>query len=119
MRLESRINPKFLTLSENRISCVPTMTDDGKQWYEDREDVEKRMASVLSSLSLSWLLHTHAFMSSVLNCFYARFDFTDFSAERAATLAEVNRMEQRGGFDIGGDESVLQASKPTQCLWPV
>ena len=34
-------------------------------------------------------------MSSVLNCFYARFDFTDFSAERAATLAEVNRMEQR------------------------
>ena len=30
-----------------------------------------------------------------LNCFYARFDSTDFSAERAATLAEANRMEQR------------------------
>ena len=30
-----------------------------------------------------------------LNCFYARFDSTDFLAERAATLAEVNRMEQR------------------------
>ena len=30
-----------------------------------------------------------------LNCFYSRFDSTDFSAERAATLAEVNRMEQR------------------------
>ena len=30
-----------------------------------------------------------------LNCFYARFDSTDFSAERAATLAEVNGMEQR------------------------
>ena len=68
MRLESRINPRFLALSENRISCVPTMTDDGKQWYEDREDVEKRMASVLSSLSLSWLLHIHAFMSSVHDC---------------------------------------------------
>ena len=29
--LESRINPKFLTLSENTISCIPTMIDDGKQ----------------------------------------------------------------------------------------
>ena len=35
------------------------MTDDGKQWQEDREGVEKRMASVLSSFSLSWLLHIH------------------------------------------------------------
>ena len=34
-------------------------------------------------------------LAHVLNCFYARFDSTDFSAERAATLAEVNRMEQR------------------------
>ena len=68
MRLESRINPKFLTLSENRISCVPTMIDDGKQWHEDRKGVKKRMASVLSSLSLSWLLHIHAFMSSVHDC---------------------------------------------------
>ena len=68
MRLESRIKPKFLTLSENRISCVPTMIDDGKQLHEDREGVEKRMASVLSSLSLSWLLHIHAFMSSVHDC---------------------------------------------------
>ena len=34
-------------------------------------------------------------LSHDLNCFYARFDSTDFSAERAATLAEVNRMEQR------------------------
>ena len=68
MRLESRTNPKLLTLSENRISCVPTMIDDGKQWQEDREGVEKRMASVLSSSSLSWLLHIHAFMSSVHDC---------------------------------------------------
>ena len=30
--------------------------------------VEKRMASVLSSFSLSWLLHIHAFMSSVHDC---------------------------------------------------
>ena len=37
------------------------------QWQEDR-GVEKRMASVLSSLSLSWLLHIHAFMSSVHGC---------------------------------------------------
>ena len=68
MRLESRINPRFLILSENRISCVPTMIDDGKQRHEDREGVEKRRASVLSSLSLSWLLHSHAFMSSVHDC---------------------------------------------------
>ena len=34
-------------------------------------------------------------LAHVLNCFYARFDSTDFSADRAATLAEVNRMEQR------------------------
>ena len=59
-----------------------------------------------------------------LNCFYASFDSTDFSAEHAATLAEVNRMEQReevaerGGFDRGGGESALQASMSTQCLWP-
>ena len=30
-----------------------------------------------------------------LNCFYTRFDFTDFSAERAAILVEVNWREQR------------------------
>ena len=30
-----------------------------------------------------------------LICFYARFDSTDFSAERVVTLTEVNRMEQR------------------------
>ena len=69
VRLEARINPKFLTLSENRISCVLTMIDDGKQSHEDREGVEKkRMASVLSSLSLSWLLDIHAFMPSVHDC---------------------------------------------------
>ena len=43
------------------------MTDDGKQ-SQGRESVENRMASVLSSLSLSWLLHIHDFMSSVHNC---------------------------------------------------
>ena len=68
MRLESRINAKFLTLSQNTVSCVPTMTDDGKQWQEDREGVKKRMISVVSSLRLSWLLHIHAFMSSVHDC---------------------------------------------------
>ena len=68
MRLESRLNPTFLTLSENRISCVPTMIDDSRQWQEDREGVEKRMASVLSSLNLSWLLYIYAFMSSVHDC---------------------------------------------------
>ena len=52
-----------------------------------------------------------------LNCFYARFDSTDFLAERAATLAEVNRMEQ--SEEVLTEEEVrLQASKPTQCLWP-
>ena len=35
---------------------------------EDRKGVEKRMASVLSSLCLSWLLHILAFMSSVHDC---------------------------------------------------
>ena len=30
-----------------------------------------------------------------LNCFYTRIDSTDFSAERAATLVEVNGREQR------------------------
>ena len=44
------------------------MTDDSKQWQEDREGTEKRMASVLCSLSLSLSLHIHAFMSSVHNC---------------------------------------------------
>ena len=34
-----------------------------KQWQEDREGTEKRMASVLCSLSLSLLLHIHAFIS--------------------------------------------------------
>ena len=63
--LESRINPKFLTLSENTISCVPTMTDFGKQWQEDSKGIEKRMASVSSLFSLSWLFHIHAFMLSV------------------------------------------------------
>ena len=62
------INPKFLTLTENIMFCAPTVTDDGKQWQEDREGVEKLMASVLSSLSLSWLLHIHASMSSVHDC---------------------------------------------------
>ena len=61
------MNPKFLTLSENAVWWVPTVTDDGKQ-SEGRESVEKRMASVLSSLSLSWLLHIHDFKSSVYNC---------------------------------------------------
>ena len=57
MKLEPRINPKFLTLAEKTVSYVLTMTDDGKQWQEDREGVEKRIVSVLSSFSLSWLLH--------------------------------------------------------------
>ena len=35
---------------------------------EGRESVEKRMASVLSSWSLSWLQHSHDFKSSVHNC---------------------------------------------------
>ena len=43
------------------------MTDDGKQ-LEGRESVEKRTASVLSSLSLRWLLHINDFISSVHNC---------------------------------------------------
>ena len=43
------------------------MTDDGKQ-LEGRESVKKRMASVLSSLSMSWLLHIHDSISSVHNC---------------------------------------------------
>ena len=43
------------------------MTDDSKQ-SEGSEGVEKRIASVLSSLSLSRLLHIHDFMSSVHNC---------------------------------------------------
>ena len=68
MRLESRRNPKFLVLSENTILCVPTMTDDSKQCQEDREGIEKRMASILCSLRLSLSLHIHAFMSSVHNC---------------------------------------------------
>ena len=43
-----------------------------------------------------------------LNCFYARFDSTDFSAERAATLAEVNMMEQR--------EEVLTEEEVSRCF---
>ena len=35
-------------LSKNAVLYVPTTTDDGKQWQEDRDGVEKRMASVLS-----------------------------------------------------------------------
>ena len=45
MRLESRMNPKFLTLSENAIWWVLTVTDDGKQ-SEGGERVEKWMVSV-------------------------------------------------------------------------
>ena len=63
MRLESRINPRFLTLPENRISCVLTMIDDGKQSHEDREGVEKRMASVLFLIKFE-LVVAHP-------CFYA------------------------------------------------
>ena len=37
VKLESRMNPKFLTLFEN---AVPTVTDDDKQ-SEGRESVEK------------------------------------------------------------------------------
>ena len=39
------------------------MIDDGKQWQEDSKGAEKRMASVLSSFSLSWLLHILAFIN--------------------------------------------------------
>ena len=67
MSLELKMNPKFLTLSENAIWWVPTVTDDGKK-SEGRESVKKRMASVLSSLNLNWLLHIHDFISSVHNC---------------------------------------------------
>ena len=42
------------------------------------------------------------------NCFYAHFYSTDFSAERAATLAEVNRMEQR--------EEVLTEEEVSRCF---
>ena len=84
MRLESRINPTFLTLSENTIPCEPTMIDDGKQCQEDRW-FEKRMGSVLSSLRFSWLLHIYAFMSYVPECrlrvkLCTPFDGIDFSS---------------------------------------
>ena len=39
------MNLKFLTLSENAIWLVPTVTTDGKQ-SEGRESAEKRLASV-------------------------------------------------------------------------
>ena len=55
------MNPKYLTLSENAIWCVSTVTDDGKQ-SEGSEGAETRMASVLSQLSLSWLRHINDFM---------------------------------------------------------
>ena len=42
VRLESRMNPKFLTFSENSIWSIPTLTDDGKQ-SEGRESVEKKI----------------------------------------------------------------------------
>ena len=57
MRLESKINPKFLTLSENTVWCVPTITVDGKQRQEDREGVEKRMASVYPHLVFLVVAH--------------------------------------------------------------
>ena len=60
------MNPKFLTLSENAIWWVPTVTDDGKQ-SEGREGVQKRITLVLY-LSLSWLLHICDCISYVQNC---------------------------------------------------
>ena len=42
VRLESRINPKFPTLSENRISRVPTLIDDGISSDTRTEKVSRR-----------------------------------------------------------------------------
>ena len=48
---------------------IPTKTDDGTDSQKTVKVLRsKRLASVLASLSLSWLLHVPEFLSSVQEC---------------------------------------------------
>ena len=63
---ESRMNPRFLAESEKGMLWQPRVIESGREMAAgfDKEK-EKRRASVLSSLSLSWISVIHALMSSV------------------------------------------------------
>ena len=63
----SRMNPRFLAESEKRMLWEPRLIESGRQIVDSfkEEEEEKRRASVLSSLSLSWFSVIHAIMPSV------------------------------------------------------
>ena len=62
-----RMNPRFLAESEKRMLWEPRVIESGRQIVDSfkEEEEEKRRASVLSSLSLSWFSVIHAIMPSV------------------------------------------------------
>ena len=69
---ESRMNPRFLSESEKGMLSEPKVIESGMETMEGfkEDEKEKRGASVLSSLRLSWFSVIHVFMSSVpaLSC---------------------------------------------------
>ena len=84
---------------------VLTGTDDGKQ-SRGREGVEKRMASVLSSLCLNWFFNVNYLLSSVHDCrsrlrLYKSFVGVDFwswvSSAKSRWLAEWLAMMSKSG----------------------
>ena len=63
---ESRTNPRFLAESEKGMLWQPRVIESGREMAASfDEEKEKRRASVLSSLSLSWFSVIHVLMSSV------------------------------------------------------
>ena len=64
---ESRMNPRFLSESEKGMLSEPKVIESGRKTVEGfkEDEKEKRRASVLSSLRLSWFSVIHVFMSSV------------------------------------------------------
>ena len=64
---ESRMNPRFLAESEKGTLWQPRVIESGREMAAgfDEEKKEKRRASVLSSLSLSWFSVIRALISSV------------------------------------------------------
>ena len=91
-RFGSRMTPRFLAESETGMLWKPRVIESGREMLEGfKEDKKgKRRASILSSLSLSWFLIIHLFMSSVCIVFFGE---AGHFTERNGFLEHVSSMK--------------------------
>ena len=93
-RFGSRMTPRFLAELEKGMLWESRVIKSGKEIVKGFKEDEKgkRRASVLSSLSLSWFLIVHMFMSSVYIVFCGE---AGHFAERSGFLERVSSMKSR------------------------